>query len=223
MSEPEPEVTDPDAPAKPLPGDGEEGDSSLPTQEDDSEEAPTGSGARLAGEKLRELAEVEERRVEEELSSHPLAALGASPITAEDLDGTDYAPCPFCEGWGATEPDALLAALPQVVERLAPFPQSRTFERCSECDGWGRVLTGGRMQENGIQPCPTCDGHGYRDRRAMAEVGANGAGDGSRPPAPPPSLPDPMRLSPAQGGEPPAAGMVWFEDLGSWAYPAVAP
>lgn len=214
------ERTDLDEPALPTEGEAR-GDGTPEPAEGEEGERLSGRTAELIGERLRESVEREAAEAETAVAAHPLAALGAEPITPEALADTDYRVCPFCEGWGAATADEILGRLPDAVEALAPFPPSSVFVRCGQCDGWGRVLTGGRLAEAGIQPCPDCDGRGYLDTR----VPPSPAGNGSEPSltAAPllPQGPDPMRLSPAQGGEPPAFGMVWFDDLQTWAYPSV--
>lgn len=187
-----------------------------------SEEAAGSSAAapKDVGARIRELVEAEPEEDDTPAQSHPLSAIGAEPMTEDALEGTDFHVCPFCDGWGAADPDALLAALPVIVERLAPYPQSPVFYRCPDCDGWGRALTGARLGEPGIQPCPSCDGRGYRDRREETPPDGAPLVEGALTPAPRPAGPDPMRLSPAQGGEPPAPGMVWFDEQRVWAYPS---
>lgn len=209
------------------------------------EPAVTGEhAAHAVGSRLREMADAEHERVEDEeaagdrkddgsdqepvaSSSHLLAELGAEPFTEETLaaQGERYAhfkPCPFCDGFGAVDPDALLEALPNVVEALAPFPASTVFVRCNECDGWGRVLTGGRLGDNGIQPCPKCSSHGYIDLRTPTGLGPDGGSLLELTPAGPEGDPrDPFTLAPPDG-TPPAAGMEWNVDAGRWAYPVRA-
>ena len=201
-----------------------------------------GHAARTAGERLRELADAEAERAEADepaaepadepadeppppaAEPHPLAAY-AEPCTDENLaalgePARGYAPCPFCDGYGAVDPDQLIAALPNVIEALAPYPASTVFVRCDECDGWGSVLTGGRTGENGIQPCPKCLSHGYLDTRersagdarlittpGLIELGAHGAAG------------DPFTTAPPEGA-PPAPGLEWDAVAGRWQYPA---
>lgn len=201
-----------------------------------------GHAARAAGERLREIADAEHARLEaeevkhgadeldaaarkrDEAAPHPLAEY-AEPITTENLASlgevaAGMAPCPFCDGYGAVDPDQLIAALPNVIEALAPYPTSTVFVRCDECDGWGSVLTGGRTGDNGIQPCPKCQSHGYIDTReghsladVQREVGS------TLVTAPPIEGGDPFTTPPPEG-VPPAAGMEWDTEIGRWQYPA---
>lgn len=151
--------------------------------------------------------------------AHGLAALGLEAVTADALDGTDLGVCPFCDGYGAVDPDAILKALPAIVEKVAPFPQSPTYERCDECDGWGRVLTGARLESPGIQPCPKCDGNGYLDKRSTNAATPPPSPSPEQPaPPPPPPGPDPLRTPPPEG-RPPAVGMIWDQDAYTWTYP----
>lgn len=215
------------------PHDGEPGDET---------EQLGGHAARAAGERLREIAEAEHARVEAEEAAgptkaastapaassadevHPLAGL-AEPINDENLillgpAAAGMAPCPFCAGYGAVDPDQLIAALPNVIEALAPYPTSTVFVRCDECDGWGSVLTGGRTGDNGIQPCPKCSSHGYIDTRETTAGNADRADVQPWPPRPSEFQDgDPFTLAPPEG-VPPAAGMEWDADVGRWQYPA---
>lgn len=209
---------------------------------DEPGDALTGHAARAAGERLRELAEAEHARTEADEAAelarvereaeqrraeldHPLRALGAEPFTDEIIgrlgdDAAGYAPCPFCEGFGAVNPDQLIAALPDVIARLAPYPESTIFRRCDECDGWGSVLTGGRTGENGIQPCPVCQSHGYIDTRTGGGLAALQADRGGvLVPVPPVDGVDPFTVPPPDGVAP-AAGMVWLDEQRTWGYPA---
>lgn len=209
----------------------------------ENDEAPGQLGehaAHAAGARLRELADEEAARVAaeeaaaEEAGLHKIdAAVALSPLaeyaepcTPENLAAlaerdaalADYVPCPFCVGYGAVVADELLERLPTVVEALSPFPQSHVFVRCDECDGWGRVLTGGRLGDNGIQPCPKCGSHGYvdlRERRSLVDVQREVGGVLVTAP---PVAGDPFRIPPPEG-VPPAAGMVWDDEAGQWAYP----
>lgn len=47
--------------------------------------------------------------------------------------------------------------------------QHPNLERCDTCDGWGNMTTGSRA---GMvqQPCPDCNGQGYRDKRTALEL-----------------------------------------------------
>lgn len=151
-----------------------------------------------------------------------IAALGLVPVDDDALADSALGVCPFCDGYGACDADAILRALPSIIEKVAPFPQSSVFERCEECDGWGSVLTGARRGEPGIQPCPKCDGNGYVDVREQRDT--------ARPLAPAPErvdeLPefigkDPLRTPPPEG-KPPAIGMVWDQGEYMWRYPPAA-
>jgi DnaJ-class molecular chaperone len=47
----------------------------------------------------------------------------------------------------------------------APKPddlqQAADTETCPECDGWGDVLTGAKVERGRIKPCSRCTGTGY--------------------------------------------------------------
>jgi DnaJ-class molecular chaperone len=57
--------------------------------------------------------------------------------------------CPFCDGSGELE--------------YAPR-QATGWMRCPDCDGWGSVYTGSRLNEAGLIDCERCSGKGYAPR-----------------------------------------------------------
>lgn len=199
---------------------GVEGEETPPLETDKGPDALGAHAVEAVGERIREAA----RRDEERASAlDPREAAGIEPLTPEAIEQlglADVHVCPICQGYGGADANVMLAALGSIVEQLAPYPQSTVFDRCSECNGWGSVLTGARRGESGIQPCPKCNGNGYVDKRSdpLAPIASRGV-DVPQATAESFAGVDPMRFAPADGGRPPAVGMVWDDVARSWVYP----
>lgn len=63
------------------------------------------------------------------------------------------------------DPQAL-AALDALLGRgnLDTFPVDETKERCDACDGWGKLRTGSRVENQDALPCWKCSGQGWKGR-----------------------------------------------------------
>lgn len=101
-----------------------------------------------------------------------------------------------------------------------PFPEAPPLDpnvqRCPDCQGWGNVLTGSRVDGHVWRDCPTCNGNGYVDKRgtSIPVIGSKAA--------PVPEAPgaiwnaDTETWNPPPGQQPPWAGAVWDTFLGKW-------
>jgi len=84
-------------------------------------------------------------------------------------------PCPACSGMGFNS-----------VE----LPPDEYHARCPDCDGWGNVLSGSRVESQRVLPCQGCNGSGHVPR--LREVATVPAAPGQVPvlpaytPPPPP-------------------------------------
>src|SRR5581483_8660087 len=118
--------------------------------------------------------------------------------------------CPLCPIPGYVQvprppemPEHVLLAVESYLAGPEPgMRQHPALERCDTCDGWGNMTTGARA---GMiqQPCPDCNGQGYRDKRTVNELERmNGA---TVPVAPAPAPPVPV---PAPFGEQVAGAIV---------------
>lgn len=81
-------------------------------------------------------------------------------------------PCPACTGRGF---------------RTDSLRQSPKHERCSTCDGFGRVLTGGSTPNQVEVECPDCQGRGWNHVTTVTPL--PGAGSSPAAPAPRPAAP----------------------------------
>lgn len=182
---------------------------------------PSGLDAASAGERIRAAAERDALPDDEEGGEAIAPEPGDEP-SSHGEESAELGTCPFCEGHGLVSPDDLFNALPQIVARLAPYKQSARYTTCPGCDGWGTVLTGARVGESSLAPCPDCNGAGYVGTEVAASLTAPPLAIAPETPTPPVPLgPDPMR-NPPPLGQPPAVGMVWDPQAGSWGYPSAA-
>jgi hypothetical protein len=101
-----------------------------------------------------------------------------------------------------------------------PFPEVPPLDpkvkRCDDCNGWGNVLTGSRVDGHVWRDCPTCNGSGFVDKQGAAvPVLGNQA---AHAPEAPGAVWNAERenWSPPPGQQPPWAGAVWDEFLGKW-------
>jgi hypothetical protein len=101
-------------------------------------------------------------------------------ILGEDAD---IRPCAACSGLGFNP-----------VE----LPPDHFHERCPDCDGWGNVLSGSRVESQRVLPCNGCNGSGHRPTLQPAERPQTPA---SVVPVLPTFVPQPPPMEPA--GVPP--------------------
>lgn len=87
----------------------------------------------------------------------------------------DLAPCPLCQ---EQAPGFYLHTIPpdQAQERIQAvtailsggivpeYMESKQVERCEDCNGWGRVLSGARAPEHATVPCGSCQGTGHKPK-----------------------------------------------------------
>lgn len=131
-----PEAPNPDAPA------GEPGEQAQPDPGATPSEPAPGPPAALGAENTEQVVELEKAQT-------------TYLRKVEKIIGTQAMPplCPACEGTGLDftggEPEPELKASPD-------------RERCPDCDGWGKVVTGSRVPTEEVLPCPTCQGAGHR-------------------------------------------------------------
>lgn len=102
-------------------------------------------------------SDAQAKAVVSELRRHERAWAKLNGVEPEDLNV-----CPTCEGVGFTmEPQ------PQVKE-------STYTERCTDCNGYGEVISGSVKEGSQTVRCLTCTGLGYVDTRTGAELTGNG-------------------------------------------------
>jgi len=71
-----------------------------------------------------------------------------------------FAPCPTCSsGVQGFAPMGALGITPAATP--ADLKPASDTETCPECDGWGDVLTGAKVERGRIKPCSRCTGTGY--------------------------------------------------------------
>lgn len=123
------------------------------------------SEAETLGEKIRAMADENERDAEEEEAAEEEEPT-PEPESFADLDPLSRAlityigsvqeilgpevpihPCPYCQGKGF-EP-----------MQLAKDPHS---DVCPECNGYGKVATGSFVEGNEVRACQNCNGWGYK-------------------------------------------------------------
>lgn len=73
-----------------------------------------------------------------------------------------------------------------------PLPQARDAHMCTDCDGWGQVLTGGKRNDQKTRICYTCHGLGWEGRGSGDTEPVNGAANLTivTPEQPPPDVQD---------------------------------
>lgn len=127
---------------------------------------------------------------------------GHVPVPDDLEDTGELTHCPAC-GW-PLDIDIVPASHPDI-------------ETCPGCMGFGKVLTGSRVEGHTIMDCPTCKGQGWRNKQAVTErlVTATRAEtpiwNGAR------LSDDGTRWIPAEGEAPPWQGATWDEFRGTWA------
>jgi hypothetical protein len=82
-------------------------------------------------------------------------------------------PCSACSGFGFN---------------ALELPASTSHERCADCNGWGYVRTGSRVESQETLPCETCQGNGWTRKARPIEV---------QPPLPPLIVPPANTAPPA--------------------------
>jgi hypothetical protein len=85
----------------------------------------------------------------------------------------EHVRCSLCDGVGFLSPelaagltteqwDKLLeTAVSLVTMPLVPDPN---YERCTNCDGWGKTISGSQNAEHYTKLCDVCSGNGYNQR-----------------------------------------------------------
>jgi len=102
-------------------------------------------------------------------------------IMGEDLNEVEL--CPLCATFtaGFVLPYAALTAeqsLKDAVRRLngdapqAELQAAKDAEQCPDCQGWGDVLTGAKVERGKTIPCVKCNGKGYVTKAYIREVPA---------------------------------------------------
>lgn len=102
-----------------------------------------------------------------------------------------------------------------------PFPElppmDKTSERCPNCEGWGKVVTGSRVDGHIWHDCKTCGGEG------VIPVTGTQVPEPARQSAQVPEAPgarwnpDENNWLPPDNAQPPWAGAVWDAFYGKWA------
>lgn len=132
----------------------------------------------------------------------------------------DVAPCPLCLNHGFVpseappefnqdQREAVLWAMGEGRYKLKTHP---TFERCTLCDGFGKLETGARNEPgNNAINCPDCQSRGYVDPKELERMAQAGLDAAYVPP--PTIVVSPMTAlangSPA--GDPNSPPQPWFD------------
>lgn len=130
---------------------------------------------------------------------------------------------------GLLDIQQLLDLFGELVAQVQPFKDSPRHGTCPDCDGWGKVFSGSKLDGLDVIDCGRCNGQGYLAAELLAPTSpAPPVVDPSTPPqaalaAGPPEAPfrDPMTIPPEQGGAG-APGMDWSPQAGRWVYPTAA-
>jgi hypothetical protein len=95
-------------------------------------------------------------------------------------------------------------------------PADAFAHRCPDCDGWGQVLTGSRVDGHVWRDCKGCQGQGFKEENDAPTVLQKSHA------APTPEAPgatwnaERENWDPPTGQQPPWAGAVWDAFLGKW-------
>lgn len=156
---------------------------------------------------------------------------GSDDGAASPADAPEDEPEPMPqeeEEEGETEPTHSLIEAADYGKPLAcplcgnevPFPESPPLDkfatRCGDCDGWGKVLTGSRVDGNVWRDCKGCNGSGFReDSTASAPTPLRKAADAPEAPGAIWNA-DNESWNPPPGVQPPWAGATWDSFYGKW-------
>lgn len=176
MSEPEPEQVE-ETPQEPeTPEEGDLPDEPLGEPEEPVEDPEAVTGAEDAPQAVSDLDLERVSKKVDGAAQRYATALRAH--LGDDLGG--WVSCPMCAGgW----PGIVLPRMPepQTVEAVKAFigepthPDYRADTHstpCKECDGYGVVATGSKVQGRGSVTCLGCNGLGYIAHHAARESGA---------------------------------------------------
>lgn len=96
-------------------------------------------------------------------------------------------------------------------------PHHPDIETCSGCQGFGKVLTGSRVEGHILMDCPTCKGQGWTNKAQTNQklTTATRAEMALWPNAR--SSDDGTRWLPPEDSTPPWSGAAWDEFRGTWA------
>jgi hypothetical protein len=103
-------------------------------------------------------------------------------------DEAEVVPCEHCQGRGFNPLE---------------LPADHYHERCPDCDGWGNVLSGSRVESQRVLPCNGCNGSGHRPLLHAAEAPVVPP---AQVPLAPVFVPAPPPLEPANTPPPPVVG-----------------
>lgn len=124
-------------------------------------------------------------------------------------DVSDLAPCPLCwehaQGFvlDGVPVDEVTAAMTRQVLGMADQPEYRTnpeYTMCEVCDGLGMVLSGSKVANQEIQPCPKCKNSGFVHQFIPAQFEA----PAWQPPPAPAFTPPNLAAAPGPNGDAPS-------------------
>lgn len=130
-------------------------------------------------------------------------ALTETPDEDDDEDNVPpgYILCPVCLGGGMLTLDA---------------PISHEHERCPDCNGYGKVLTGSHVEGHVTADCGSCQGSGWIRPRAGYEKPSNGKHVATAPLYPGATWNAEQEQWDAPPGEPPWSNAAWNALVGAY-------
>lgn len=112
--------------------------------------------------------------------------------------------------------DVVCPTCGQHVDMPEAPPRDPDIDTCPNCNGWGQVVTGSRVDGHVWRNCSRCEGQGWVTKSVTVPASFN-AGAASVPQAPGAIWnADTSRWDPPAGVQPPWAGAMWDNLLGKW-------
>lgn len=112
--------------------------------------------------------------------------------------------------------DVVCPTCGQHVDMPEAPPRDPDIDTCPNCNGWGQVVTGSRVDGHVWRNCSRCDGQGWVVKSVVVPASFN-AGAAQVPQAPGAIWnADTSRWNPPVGQQPPWAGAMWDDLLGKW-------
>lgn len=165
-------------------------------------------------ERLREAASGEAESETESPTVEP--AEPASPLAPEEEEEEEYETTHDLQDAAENGKILLCPTCGQEVPFPEVPPMDNTVERCSNCDGWGKVVRPTRVDGHVWRDCPVCQGEGVVQKLAAPPPAP--ARKAVEVPEAPGALFNPTteQWDPPAGVQPPWAGATWDPFYGRW-------